>query len=111
MDIYPNLRQFYFGVNASNNLTHLFINDSSQIATFASGGFVQGVDLNFSTHKYRFGRFNGGNTTAIVVDDPATYPLQIDGTNVTSGTAGGASGVHLKIKINGVDYKIELRNP
>jgi hypothetical protein len=37
--------------------------------------------------------------------------LQITGTNKTSGTAGGASGQHLVLTINGTPYKIALLNP
>ena len=33
------------------------------------------------------------------------------GTGLLSGTAGGASGQHLVLTINGVNYKIALLNP
>jgi hypothetical protein len=35
----------------------------------------------------------------------------INGTGITSGTAGGSSGQHLNITINGTPYKIKLENP
>jgi hypothetical protein len=49
-----------------------------------------------------------GNTYNFGTDD-ANQTLTASA-NLLSGTAGGASGQYLKIKINGVNYKIELRN-
>jgi hypothetical protein len=49
-----------------------------------------------------------GNTYNFGTDD-ANQTLTASA-NLLSTTAGGSSGKHLKIKINGVNYKIELRN-
>jgi hypothetical protein len=153
LDIYPNLQQFYFGVNSTNNLTHLFINDVAEVAYFANAGFVQGLNLDFANTTYKFGQINGGNETRLEIFDPtgvietrkpggvdglqlnlvnsiykfgnltgtnntyfqiddlAAFPVQLNGTNLISNTAGGNSGLHLKIKVNGVDYKLRLENP
>jgi hypothetical protein len=53
---------------------------------------------------------NSGNLTLLKLDDNAAYPVQVSGTNVSANTAGAASGQFLKIKVNGVDYKIALLN-
>lgn len=53
---------------------------------------------------------NSGNLTLLKLDDNATYPVQVSGANVAASTAGAASGQFLKIKVNGVDYKIALLN-
>jgi hypothetical protein len=153
LDIYPNLQQFYFGVNSTNNLTHLFINDVAQVGYFANAGFVQGLNLDFANTTYKFGQINGGNETRLEIFDPtgvietlkpggvdglqlnlvnsiykfgnltgtnntyleiddlAAFPVQLNGTNLISNTASGLSGLHLKIKVNGVDYKLRLENP
>ena len=70
-----------------------------------------GLKLDFINSVYQFGQLAVGNTTYLSIDDAAAYPVQIDGTNILSGTSGGNSGQHLKIKLNGVDYKIKLENP
>jgi|SanBayMetagenome_1026888.scaffolds.fasta_scaffold04218_5 hypothetical protein len=54
---------------------------------------------------------NSGNLTLLKLDDNAVFPVQISGTNVSANVAGLASGQFLKIKVNGVDYKIALLNP
>lgn len=95
-----------------NNATHLYINDTSQLLYTGNNSTISnGLYCDFANHVYQFGRATGGNTTYITITDAATYPLQIDGTNVLSGTSGGFSGQHLKININGTDYKIKLENP
>jgi hypothetical protein len=69
LDIYPNLQQFYFGVNSTNNLTHLFINDVAEVGYFANAGFVQGLYLDFASTTYKFGQINGGNETRLEIFD------------------------------------------
>ena len=41
------------------------------------------------------------------------YPdtLIFNGAGITQSTSGPTSSVHLKVKINGIDYVIQLRNP
>jgi hypothetical protein len=102
---------FLFGGFASANQTHISIADSSQQIIFNNQGISQGIFIDYINQQYIFGRLSGGNTTKISIVDTATYPILLDGTNITSATAGGSSGQHLKVKINGVDYKIKLENP
>jgi hypothetical protein len=71
----------------------------------------RGIFLDYNNRLFQFGQINGGNTTTLKIDDAAAFPLQVDGANVSANTAGAASGQFLKIKVNGVDYKIALLNP
>jgi hypothetical protein len=103
---------YKLGQLTGGNETFIYINDTSELLYTANNGNISnGLYCDFAAHVYQFGRATGGNTTYITIDDAATYPLQIDGTNVLSGTSGGSSGQHLKININGTDYKIKLENP
>lgn len=70
-----------------------------------------GLKLDLANKRYELGNLTGGNTTTLKIDDAAGYPVQINGVNVTQNTAGVASGLNLKIKVNGVDYVIELKQP
>jgi hypothetical protein len=104
-------RRYGFGQLSANNLTSFNIEDN--------GGFIyclyqnNGIGFSFqgNVSVYQYGQISGGNQTRLTIADAATYPVQVDGTNVLSGTSGGSSGQHLKIKVNGVDYKIRLENP
>jgi hypothetical protein len=79
--------------------------------------FIESIDTSnpvmaaIENKVYEFGQITGSNTTLLKIDDAAAYPVQVSGTNVTANTAGVASGQFLKIKVNGVDYKIALLNP
>jgi hypothetical protein len=103
---------YKFGNITGTNNTYIYINDTSELLYTANNGNISnGLYCDFASHVYQFGRATGGNTTYLTIDDAATYPIQIDGTNVLSGSSGGSSGQHLKININGTDYKIKLENP
>jgi hypothetical protein len=104
-------RFYQFGQITGSNTNILQIDDINNKVEFIYQGNQLGLYLDQSGKIYRFGQVTGGNGTLIEIQDGATYPVRIDGTNVTSGTAGGSSGQHLKIKINGTDYKIALLNP
>jgi hypothetical protein len=70
-----------------------------------------GLKLDFANRTYQLGQITGNNATTLKIDDAAAFPVQVSGTNVSSGTAGAASGQFLNVKVNGVDYKIALLNP
>ena len=72
---------------------------------------AKGYRLDFANRVYEFGQINGNNLTTLKIDDAAAFPVQVSGTNVTQNTSGAASGKFLKIKVDGVDYVIELKNP
>ena len=70
-----------------------------------------GLKLDFGNRTYELGQITGNNATTLKIDDTAAFPVQVSGTNVTQNTSGTASGKFLKIKVDGVDYVIELKNP
>lgn len=97
-------------------LLNLKFDHIQNVAGFSDGRTDQaftynGLKVNIANRLYQFGQITGSNTTNITIDDAATFPVQINGVNVTQNTAGVASGVNLKIKVNGVDYVIELKQP
>ena len=101
---------FYMGTE-TGNLTRFVISDPNSTFTTSKGGVNNGFVLDLVNNIFEFGRINGGNTTNIKLNDAAAFPVQINGTNVTQNTHGSNSGVHLKVKVNGVDYVIDLKNP
>lgn len=111
LDLNFNNTTYQFGQLTGGNATNLIIDDANNLLYTRNSGSDLGIVFDFQSQFYKFGQITGGNATYLTIDDAATYPVQIDGTNVLSGSAGSISGQHLKIKINGVDYKIELRNP
>jgi hypothetical protein len=97
-------------------LLNLKFDHIQNVAGFSDGRTDQaftynGLKVNIANRLYQFGQITGSNTTNITIDDAAAYPVQVSGTNVAANTAGAASGQFLKIKVNGVDYKIALLNP
>jgi hypothetical protein len=99
-----------------NTKGHLRLNYNQNISGFSDtlennpANWI-GLKLDFINKLYQFGQINGGNTTTLKIDDAAAFPVQVSGTNVTQNTSGAASGKFLKIKVDGVDYVIELKNP
>ena len=87
------------------------VDNNTSITKTIYGGNDIGLKLDFAGDLYQFGQINGGNATTLKIDDAAAFPVQVSGTNVSSGTAGAASGQFLNVKVNGVDYKIALLNP
>jgi hypothetical protein len=102
---------YEFGQLTGGNETRIEIFDATGLINVKKSGGVDGLQLSLNSSIYKFGNLTGTNNTYIQIEDLATYPLQINGTNISSGSAGGSSGQHLKVKINGVDYKIKLENP
>ena len=100
----------------SGVLLNLKFNHVQNVAGFSNNRSdtafnYNGLKVDIENKVYEFGQITGSNTTLLKIDDAAAYPVQVSGTNVTANTAGVASGQFLKIKVNGVDYKIALLNP
>jgi hypothetical protein len=87
-NIYADFNQSYFNVNDGVNTGEARITNNSGIRTF---------EVSFDFNSSSFG-LDATNTTLTASN------------NLTSNSAGGNSGKHLKIKINGVQYKITLNN-
>jgi hypothetical protein len=96
--------------NNSNNACSFVITSgpgNDTWSTYNSAGNEEGIKLGIGS--YLIGNsFTGPNPEYFGIDT-ANNTL-IGGVNLTSGTAGGASGQYLKIKLNGTDYKIALLN-
>lgn len=105
-----------------NSIKPSYIQFSSQsIETFGYGsnGFTDlgGLSFNFSSRQFLFGDTDGVyNNTYFLIDDIQkrfTFngnEIWLNGT-LTTGSSGSTSGQHLKVRINGTDYVIELKNP
>ena len=73
-------------------------------------GFITEVVSGVSRYS-KIGDVSGTyNNTTIGADD-FNNTITVTGNSVTSSSAGGHAGQHLKIKINGTNYKIDLKNP
>lgn len=118
--------------------THILIDNSANqlIKTFNNGNDV-GLKLEFNNNDYYFGDYGGAHLNVASYDD-AIYVNAIqavyigdyfgaqngtifgvlDGSqtldasaNLLVGTSGPVSGQHLKIRVGGTDYVIELKDP
>jgi hypothetical protein len=87
--------------------------DASQsiIKTFYGTNIDKGIKLDFQSDIYEFGRLTGGNTKTFAINDAAAFGFQFSGTGITQATTGANSGQYLKVKVGGIDYVIELKNP
>jgi len=103
-------KNYYFG-NLNSNGVYLEIRNNQKLISFNNNFQRNGLKLDFANSVYQLGQIVGGNTTTLKIDDASTFPVQVSGTNVSQNTSGVASGKFLKIKVDGVDYVIELKNP
>jgi hypothetical protein len=110
-------RRFWFGDYAVN-FCFLRVDSTTtnqSIAGYSNGLSDNGFLCDFTNKIYRYGDFqnNGGSITFNQFNCILNYntTLQLTGTSIITGSAGGNSGQHLKVKINNVDYVIKLENP
>lgn len=107
------LERYDFGklYGASNTQYKITLTDS---ACFLN--YKQIAQMGFTATQAEFGYYAGSGSN-ILLDSSGNINLRqltqilINGTGITQGTSGSVSGQHLKVKINNVDYVIELRNP
>jgi hypothetical protein len=121
-------RRYYLGdfSNYINGTTLEIREDVDTIITRNNFG-SQGISLDLGTLFYKFGDYDAlVNNTHIAVKDSSQEinlftnggsiffsadSLIFDGAGLQSNTAGGNSGEHLVITLNGSQYKIKLENP
>jgi hypothetical protein len=96
---------YNINLKVTNNNFSLNFDDSNNLIETVSNSNYIGIKLDFQNDKYTL-----GSTSEYIGIDTANNTL-IAGANLLSGTSGGNSGQHLKININGTNYKIELKNP
>lgn len=102
----------------NHNGTYLTIDDNIQYVSTVNQGATKGLYLDFDNKVYQFGDFNNVNSgTSFIIDDASTKMtfntqfLNFVGASLSSNTAGGNSGRHLVLTLNGTQYKIALLNP
>lgn len=105
-------------VNNVANYVEFSINDSQDKIVSRKTGNEKGILIDFANTNYFFGDFNGYNkNTYIYIEDGNqtihfnTEALDFNGPTLQSGSSGGSSGQHLVITLNGIQYKIDLKNP
>lgn len=113
-----NEQYFKFGYFAGNQNYIIMGSDNGQdmIMNTVINGSGKGFELNGTANNYIFGDtgteylfVDGGSSETTVFTQRFKLNDQGSG-NLLSGTAGGNSGQHLVITINGTDYKIALLN-
>jgi hypothetical protein len=123
---FPNANYFFGDFNGLNNGCYLQINDNNKdIRTYLGNTFI-GFVLDLTSYTFAFGDFNGANNSTYlqIKDNNKTIELNTVSGEIsqtadllrfsgalTSGSAGGSSGQHLQVTINGTQYKIKLENP
>lgn len=122
-----NPTNYYLPVKTGNVFLDSLLLQNDAASILQTNGF--GFELNNVDKAIYLGDWDsGGNGSKISIDDTnltgeifvnghltlnvgnSGY-LEIAGTGVSSGAAGGASGDHLVITVNGNQYKIALLNP
>jgi hypothetical protein len=108
---------------------------SKEMRTYLNGD-KYGFEFDWTNYIFNFGDYaNNNNHTYIQIEDSLeaiilsardqigigianvtrvniqATEVTFDGANLESNTSGGNSGKHLKITVNGVNYKIKLENP
>jgi hypothetical protein len=89
---------------------------TNTISTFDTAGTNDGFKVDFTNNIYQFGSFNSAANYIEINDtnnsiELLTTNLNFTGAALQSNTAGGNSGEHLVITLNGTQYKIKLENP
>lgn len=79
----------------------------------ATQSVIQGlaIDNRVISQNYQFGDIAGSNDGTVLVIDPVVGTIGFGGTGIVSATAGANTANHLVIYLNGVQYKIQLKNP
>jgi hypothetical protein len=110
IDFVNNVYNFGDFGNVTNG-TYIQIENAQQEIKTWHTGINRGLLLDFANLKYILGDCGLiGNGYAVTLDD-GVGELRFDGANLQSNSAGGNSGEHLVIWVNGTNYKIKLENP
>lgn len=99
--------EYNFGdFDSTVNGTAFAVDDTNQKIVGIYGGTVNGLELDFANSTYKLGDISSN----FIGVDHANNKL-IASTNLLVGSSGPVSGQHLKIKVGGTDYVIELKDP
>jgi hypothetical protein len=107
--------------NGQGNRVKFVLNDVGYAAVLENGNIENGLNVNFDQSIYYFGDFAAQNTETYIGVDASNENIKLSTQNIEltdngsglllSNSAGGNSGQHLVIKIDGNTYKISLLNP
>lgn len=101
-------RFYQFGQITGSNRNQFVVDDVNQTIYTSRNGSKTGIAID--TNLSLIGTLTLGNQLALGTNDSAATFI-FNGTGITTATAGGSAGLHLKVRINSVDYKIALLNP
>jgi hypothetical protein len=117
LNFFTNIYRFGDFSNLTNG-TSFYINDNNELIYTKYVGNDIGLKLDFANTNYLLGDYNVTyNGTYYLIDDNNqkmsfnTEFLNFVGAQLQSNSAGGNSGKHLVITLNGSTYKIKLENP
>lgn len=85
--------------------------DGTPLISTLWNNYAIGLRLNFDTKEFALGDFNNINNGTYLSIDETNQRFNFNGVGIISGSAGGNSGDHLEIFVNGTQYKINLLNP
>lgn len=101
-------RFYQFGQITGSNRNQFVVDDANQQIYTSRNGSKTGLSID--TNLCVIGSLTLGNQLGLGTNDSAATFI-FNGTGITTATAGGSAGLHLKVRINSVDYKIALLNP
>lgn len=111
---------YQFGdINGVTNANLFVVNNGTSIIKTMKSGADKGLKLNFPSKAYSFGDFNSvDNGTSIIIDDAnesinieANTMINLKGAGLVQPSSTPTSNTHLKIFVNGTEYRIKLDLP
>lgn len=98
--------------NVPSNPINSILNANSLTFNDGNSGDSLTIDINKISHSISTSVFTieSSNTSLEFKPNDTTGDLIFTGTNIQSSTSGSNSGQHLRIKLNGVYYKIKLED-
>lgn len=90
---------------------YTLVTNTQGVYTQDAGTNNFGIRVDFPNRITSLGDWSGSFSAYYLNLDDINGVLELNGTNLQSNTAGGSSGEHLVITLNGTQYKIALLNP
>lgn len=90
---------------------YTLVTNTQGVYTQDAGNNNFGIRVDFPNRITSLGDWSGSFSAYYLNLDDINGVLELNGTNLQSNTAGGSSGEHLVLTLNGTQYKIALLNP
>ena len=103
--------RYRFGAIDKGAGTGISIDRNLQTIVTESNGINQGLKIDAVSGLTIIGDIDQSHNGYNIEIDDGAQEMRLNGTGIITASASGASGLHLKLKINGVPYVIELQNP